>query len=322
MAQADLGDHASQICHTFGLGRLLAPPEPAARGQQGVVWRFETDHGRYAVKQLVSRTTPAAARLDADFCEVIARRAGLTVPRPVRAGDGEVLVEIGRHQVRVQEWLDLTPIRTPPEPEPMGSLLATLHREPQRTSDPVDPWYWQGVAAEEWRRLADRLAAAAAPFADEFAEFARGQLDLQRWLVEPRSGLQLCHRDLWLDNLMTTADGRICVIDWDNCGAADPGQELAMALFEQCYSDPGRATRLTAAYRDQGGTGRLAGPESFTMVIAQLGHFATTAARRWLEAGDAAERQRMESWFREGDDQPLTPALVEALLAAGQAAGR
>jgi aminoglycoside phosphotransferase (APT) family kinase protein len=201
------------------------------------------------------------------------------------------------------------------EPEVMAGLLAGVHRDPLPAPLPVHPGYWEPVSADRWTAAAGRLASAGAPFAAEFAQFAGWQLDLQRWSAEPDS-VQMCHRDLWLDNLRTTPDGRLCVIDWDNCGAADPGQELAVTLYEQCADDPGRAARLVAAYRRQGGTGRLSGPQSFTMAVAQLSHFAITAAERWLEDDDPAQRRRMEAWFREGYDEPLTPALIDALLRA------
>jgi thiamine kinase-like enzyme len=38
--------------------------------------------------------------------------------------------------------------------------------------------------------------------------------------------LQVCHCDLWADNVVGTPTGGVCVIDRENCGPADPSQEL------------------------------------------------------------------------------------------------
>jgi thiamine kinase-like enzyme len=173
------------------------------------------------------------------------------------------------------------------------------------------------VSRATWDELGAALAAAGAPFAAEFEGFARHQLRVQESFAPPRN-LQLCHRDLWADNLRTTPRGGLCVIDWDLCGPADPAQELAVLLTEFCYGRPDRARALYAAYLDGGGTGRITGRGDFTMAQAQFGHFATTAARQWLATTDAQARDRAEAWFREGLRNPLDVEHVDALLAASR----
>lgn len=314
---ADLVPLAGAISTTYGLGRLREAPVRIARGQQGVVWSLRTTGGRFAVKQVLVAPDPAGAARDAAFVESVLARTAVLAPRPVRTGDGEVLTEVAGVAVRVSEWVDLVP-SVDLDPGVVGALVADLHREPLPAPERVDPWYTDPVPEREWAATGEALARAGAPFAAEFAEFAAAHVRLQRRLV-PAGATRLCHRDLWLDNLPSTPDGRICVIDWDNCGPADPGQELAMPLWEQCAGDPVRARRLLDAYRDHGGPGVMDGPGSFTMVIAQLGHFAATAGQRWLSAADEEDRARMEAWFREGYDQPLDEAEIALLLGAATA---
>ena len=43
-----------------------------------------------------------------------------------------------------------------------------------------------------------------------------------------------------------------------------------------------------------GGHGRLTDPSDFTMVLAQFGHFAITAARQWVQTTDEAAKERAE----------------------------
>ena len=73
--------------------------------------------------------------------------------------------------------------------------------------------------------------AAAAPFAEALDSEISELLRLET-LLEPPTNLQSCHRDLWADNMLPTPTGGLCVIDWENCGLADPAQELPMAMID------------------------------------------------------------------------------------------
>ena len=70
---------------------------------------------------------------------------------------------------------------------------------------------------------------AGAPFAGRMADRLDELVALEGW-IEPLRTRQTCHRDLWADNLLPSAGGGVCVIDWDNSGPADPSQELGCVL--------------------------------------------------------------------------------------------
>ena len=93
------------------------------------------------------------------------------------------------------------------------------------------------------------LDAAGAPFAMRLGELRDELVAVEQLLTPPRH-LRTCHRDLFADNLRVTADGDLCVIDWDNCGLADPGQELALVLYE--FGDGGARSGSSALRRVQG----------------------------------------------------------------------
>ena len=163
-------------------------------------------------------------------------------------------------------------------------------------------------------RARRRAQARGAPFADELDALVPELVAMEAWLGGPPRDLRTCHRDLWADNVRATRTGGLCVFDFDNAGLADPSQELALILVEYCAADPRRAGVVRAAYAEAGGPGRVAGPADFAMPIAQLAHILAEGCRRWLAAETDAERADNEGWVREFVDQPLTRAVIEALL--------
>ena len=283
-----LFDHGADIAAAYQLGTALSHPVLAARGEQGRVWRLDTDSGSYAVKELLVRQGEAEAAEDVAYQEAVLATGLLRLPSPRRTGRGRVLSEHGPHQVRVYEWHDLLAIDNTQDPALVGRTYAAVHRVQHPTARPLIGWYTDPVGADRWRELQERSEAAGAPFAAQLAAEIPHLLQLERLLTVP-TDLQMCHRDLWSDNLPPTATGEVCVIDWENCGLAAPAQELPMALIDFCYVDQQRTATFYAAYLDAGGPGRLVRREDFTMVIAQFGHFWEKDVQTYLvpDASDA-----------------------------------
>ena len=108
--------------------------------------------------------------------------------------------------------------------------------------------------------------------------------------MEPPKDLQICHCDLWADNVRTTPTGGVCVIDWENCGPADPSQELCMVLFEFALGDPDRArscTRRTSTLM----VPRIDHPGNFSTAIAQ---YRLTSRRRITRDGSTRRVPEIE----------------------------
>ena len=286
---------AVEVADRFGLGRVIELSDgPVARGRQGVVWRLTTADARWALKAPFHESTEEQARASTLFHEA-AHAAGVPTPAVRRATDGSVFARVGDRQVRVYEWVDLLEPDTGLDPGLVGAAVAAVHKVTVPAGGPPDQWYTEPVGADGWDRLIGRLRAAGAPFAGRLAALRDELVALESWL-EPPASPRTCHRDLWADNVLGTAEGGLCVIDWENSGAADPDQELACVLFEFGRSDPGRARALMAAYAAGGGPATVSRPGHFSMLVAQLGHIAEIAAADWLapnerspdRAGDAA----------------------------------
>ena len=139
---------------------------------------------------------------------------------------------------------------------------------------------------------------------------------LESW-IEPPQALRTCHQDLWADNVLPTADGGVCVLDWENSGPADPSHELACVLFEFARADSGRVRALTNAYREAGGPAAVNKRGHFSMLIAQLGHITEIAATDWLQPNPRSpDRADSAAWVSEVLDDPHTQERLDSLLAA------
>lgn len=310
---------AAAISERFGLGRAARLSDgPVARGRQGVVWRLETADGRWAVKVPFERSTEADVRLATGFHEA-AYAAGVPTPEVRRTVEGSVFATVDGTQVRVYEWVDLRPPDLRLDPELVGATVATLHRVSGTVDGSTDAeawWYRDPVGADRWDELVARLRAEGAPFAGRLAALRDELVALESWLTPPENE-RTCHRDLWADNVLPTADGGICVIDWENSGPADPSHELGCVLFEFARRDRGRARALVSAYRAAGGPGRVDRREHFSMLIAQLGHITEIAASDWLEPNERSpDRADSAAWIGEVLDEPHTRDVLDGLLAA------
>lgn len=311
---------AAAIADRFDLGaRAALSAGPVARGKQGAVWRLTTTDGRWAVKVPFGHEDEAALAPAAAFQEAAAA-SGVPAPRIRRTAGGALFAVAGGVRLRVYEWVDLRAHDPLLDPELVGAAVAATHRVPGAEhaaafTDP-DRWYLDPVGAGRWDALVAELDAAGAPFAADLAALRDELVALESWLAPP-AAVRTCHRDLAGGNLVPTAAGGVCVIDWENGGTAGPAQELGVVLFEYARTDPGRARALVAAYEDAGGPARLTGHGDFTMLIAQLGHIAELAATDWLRPNDRSpDRSHAEAWIREVLDDPHSRDRLDGLLAA------
>jgi Ser/Thr protein kinase RdoA (MazF antagonist) len=288
-----LSDRTEEVARTFGLGSSVQAMNLAGRGEQGQVWRLDTDRGSFAVKELFVHQDEDDASASVQFQEAVLAAGTVAVPRPVRASSGRVLAQLGPHQVRAYGWVDLLPVDQTLDPVLVGTTLAAVHQVQHAPARPLDSWYTEPVGAQRWQRLLQDAWAAGAPFANGLAEEIPTLLQLEALMAPPRV-LQNCHRDLWADNILPTPRGGVCVIDWESCGLEDPAQELPMVLFDFAVGDAERLHDLYAAYVAAGGPGRLRGRGEFTMVIAQFGHFWESAVAAYSTPG-ASEATRAHS---------------------------
>ena len=305
---------ADAVADAYALPGPARLTGPVARGQLGQVWRLDTSAGTHAVKEWFATPDLADVSRDADFVDA-ALAEGVFTPRLVRTRRDEVATVVADTAVRVFEWVDLRSRSRQLDPAAVGHTLAALHRAGAPTDATVDNWFAAGFGEASWRELHQRLVDEDAPFAGQLGALV-DELVAVEAVMEPHESPITCHRDLWADNVLASADGRVCVIDYENMGPADPSQELAMVLFEFGDDDPSRARRLNAAYRDAGGPGHVTRRGHFTMLVAEQAHIGQLACSRWVGATKEAERERLAQWFLEIPDDPVTLPRIDRILAA------
>ena len=308
-------NQAAEVAGRFALGNHPVLAGPVAAGRLGDVWRLSTDRGEFAVKDARFPIDPAEVAADAGYQDRV-RSHGVPMPAVMRTPEGDALTQLRSGPVRVYGWVDVLPRERGLDPVSVGALVAGIHRVQVATRGPVDPWYVSAVGEPAWRDLITRLRIARAPFVDRLESLVPDVLAAEALLVETEA-VQVCHRDLWADNVLRTPDDGLVVLDWENSGPADPAGELGMVLFEFGHDDD-RMRELFASYVDAGGPARLRTPGDLTMLIAQAGHIAQIGCERWLKATTDDERADNAEWVGEFLDEPVSVATVDAILEAAQ----
>ena len=161
-----LSDHGATIASAYGLGIPARQMIMVARGEQGRIWRLDTDTGAFAVKELVVRQMRADADADVAYQEAVLASGRVRMPRPIRAADGQVLVDVAEHQVRVYEWVDVLSMDPNLDPSLVGETLAAIHQVHYAPARPLIGWYTDPVGAPRWTELLRDSKAAGAPFAE------------------------------------------------------------------------------------------------------------------------------------------------------------
>ena len=182
------------------------------------MWRFDTDDGSFAVKEL-NLDRGWTYRADDIFrFERAAFEAGIPMPEPVAANE----------TVLVHRWVDGDPV---PIDRPVsadlagqvGGLLARIHAlDVEWTHVSIeDPM----PTEEEWRELADR--AGGQPWSDELVAAVPVLAAIGAFVdaVGQPEPIVLTHRDVGQKNLLVR-HGRPILLDWETTGKMPLAAEL------------------------------------------------------------------------------------------------
>src|SRR6476646_2528961 len=159
---------APQIARELDLGNGAAMIGPVARGVIGQVWRLDTDHGAWAIKEWFEQPDLDELTEGVAFQEA-AMATGVPTPPVVRRPNGAWGIDLRGELVRAQGWVDLLDASPTLDAGAVGQLVAILHLVPFDGAEPVHEWYTDPVGAERWDALASAALVAGAPFAEQLA---------------------------------------------------------------------------------------------------------------------------------------------------------
>jgi len=300
------------------------------RGALGQFWRLEIGSARYALKHIFDEPpTEASIRVELDLVSR-ARDAGVRAPASHPARDGQYLLTARDGTwFRCYDWLELRPVASDASDTArrLGALLAGLHRcapvapaEPNGDGPP-DPWYDQVPPAVAWEAVVTSGTSWAARLNDRLTMLP--QLCAAVGTADP-ARLILCHRDLHFENVFVDPEGELVVVDWDDLGPADPGRELARALFDwwcnDVDTDLDAVGAMVESYLDAGGPGRITGPADFSMLLACRLNFLVAQAALALDPhAERAHREWAEHEIDVGLHLLPTPRQLTDVLAVAAA---
>ena len=298
----------AEISQVFGLGVPVGPLSYVARGELGRVSRLATTAGVWAVKE-IDLFVPTVDEADANVeLQESMLAAGINLPRPRRTVDGHGLFG----NVRVYEWLDMTPI-------PVGDLereelvaasLARMHVHAPPADATPDPWYCDAKTRDDWALLVE--AGTGTWWATALAGLSAELADVPR---PDHSPARVCHLDVCPENVFLS-DGRLTVIDWENAGPAATAQDLGSTLWDFCHGDIGRTRAFVDHYQRNGGPIERLEVSVFDTARVVQANLIDFHCRRALDPAATPEtHDRAEQALRDLFARPLTRRLVDDMVA-------
>ncbi|MEU2248918.1 phosphotransferase [Streptomyces sp. NPDC019224] len=233
------------VAERYGLtGHRLAPlPGGAANSSFHVV----SDTGEFVLTVLDNHDVSSAEALAAHTQGLFL--LGVPTVSVVPAVDGSAITVFGDRPVILKAWADGTVEQPLPEgmlPE-AGRILADLHALPTGTPGLSDiPVGTRRLSTEQESLVPEFPDRAFSDWlGDQFARVHRIEAATRR----PRT---ITHGDLFDDNIIVGADGRLTFLDWETVSLDDPLLDLGMAAVGLAQEDgelsPQRLRALVGGY--------------------------------------------------------------------------
>ena len=244
-----------------------------------------------------------------NWTEALARK-GFPCPRPARTASGTLTATDGEGVASAVQWLDAVPLSAL-EPSPAerralmrgtGALLAALHGTSDGIPAPAPclrlAWHRGGLTGPNplWGRFWESTGARG----DEAAALRRARdraaLWLRDWAASAPADIGPIHADALQENVMRAPDGRLWLIDFDDCGPGyrlyDPGAALV-----QFWDDP-LLPEWTAAMAEGYAAGRGLDAREVADLLPRFTALRALASAGWLMSRAPADDPRHATYVR------------------------
>jgi hypothetical protein len=284
----------------------------------GEIWRVRTSAGPFAVKRLFWTESLEADGTDVAFQNAVLA-AGVRLPRPIAAPNGDVVVD--GH--RVYEWIDLHAIEgrpaSPSDITAVAAALACIHGLAWPADREPDPWYVAPIGAERWDTALRAAVDAGAAWAADLAALQPQLLALDAIVASaPPAPMIRCHLDYNRSNVWRDERGELTVLDWENSGPGVADREVAAALLDWATDEARVADRAAVvAFLRAYGEFRAEDLHVFALRIAAWTHYLAMVCEN---VADPASPEDHVAFWREDVEamlrRPLTVDNLEQMLTA------
>lgn len=215
--------------------------------------------GRYLLRVLLSGDE-AIARGEMTWLRALSQEAGLAVPAPLPARDGELLRRVeapgvpGGRLVSLMRWIDGRSLKGVPDAGQMrawGDMLGRLHAFAAGWQPPAGfqrfVWDWDGLlGGRGFHNPVDELVETMPePLREPFQTVSRQARGVMAALGRGPDAFGMLHGDMFPENLLFK-DGRAYPIDFEDCGFGPWLWDVGVAVCIQPWTDAGR--RLQDAF--------------------------------------------------------------------------
>lgn len=210
-----------ELAQAFGLGKPKNPMVAVAREVMGHVYSLETESGRFSLKTLFDWMNRDVVEEGMRLREAAAK-AGVRSPEPIRAPNGELLVEAGDNKWRADLWVPLGPSPVLPVATSVasnvGETLGTLHGLGLKSPGRTHFWFTHRPSREDWDQLLERARSGGAEWAPALEKAIPQLMELSSIVDDSPEEPVFSHCNVDRGNVRLAKGESLVLLHWDRRG--------------------------------------------------------------------------------------------------------
>ncbi|HEH5924806.1 TPA: phosphotransferase [Legionella pneumophila] len=226
----------SKICETFNLGIALHDPVPVSGGLIHRMWRIDTNHGSFAIKELdpaiMQRSGIHNIYIQSEKIAATLKKEGIPVATAITKNNTP-LYETDGITVMVYPWVEGKTLTldqvTTKHANKIGTVVAAIHAANIKLFDLPIPEV-HSISVEHWHNLVEKALNNKLAWADVANTnlpdliiwsdlYQKAQQRLNKHLI-------ISHTDMDPKNVIWHDEVSPVLIDWEGAGLANPTAEI------------------------------------------------------------------------------------------------